>query len=175
MKIIIIQGDGIVGVDGEFRQVELSELAGEIHAIHFDTAPGAGGVIEFDEGAVEERQVRDTAREDGEWAAARKAGTPEREIDVPVRYKTIPVPKSPVAITDFTPYEIYLERWRAAPPPPPNTEDAQRVALEEKRTAALRALDDERLAGALAREDAPDAVKQYAAELSAAPAGRRAL
>lgn len=47
MKITVIQADGMVGVDGVFREVDLSQLNESIHAIQFDTAAGKGHV-EFD-------------------------------------------------------------------------------------------------------------------------------
>lgn len=47
MKITVIQADGMVGVDGDFRQVDLSQLDESIHAIQFDTVAGKGHV-EFD-------------------------------------------------------------------------------------------------------------------------------
>lgn len=47
MKITVIQADGMVGVDGVFREVDLSQLDESIHAIQFDTVAGKGHV-EFD-------------------------------------------------------------------------------------------------------------------------------
>ena len=47
MRVTIIQEDGVVGVDGVFRSVDLSGLDTEIHAIQFDTVKGKGH-IEYD-------------------------------------------------------------------------------------------------------------------------------
>lgn len=47
MKITIIQADGLVGVDGVFRAVDLADLDADIHAVQFDTSRGAGH-IEYD-------------------------------------------------------------------------------------------------------------------------------
>ena len=44
MRVTIISDDGVVGVDGEFRQVDLSALDANIHAVQWD---GAIGHIEF--------------------------------------------------------------------------------------------------------------------------------
>lgn len=48
MHITIIQDDGIVGVDGMFRAVDLSDLDPSYHAIHYDTVK-ATGHIEHDD------------------------------------------------------------------------------------------------------------------------------
>ncbi len=47
MKVTIIQADGVVGVDGVFRNVDLSQLDEKIHAVQFDTSTNTGHV-EFD-------------------------------------------------------------------------------------------------------------------------------
>lgn len=47
MKVTIIQDDGIVGIDGEFRPVDLSDLDERIHAIQYNSVSGVGH-IEFD-------------------------------------------------------------------------------------------------------------------------------
>lgn len=47
MKITIIQDDGVVGVDGLFRQVDLTDLDENIHAVQFDSSTNTGHV-EFD-------------------------------------------------------------------------------------------------------------------------------
>lgn len=43
-RITIIADDGVVGVDGEFREVDLADLDPDIHAVQWD---GAKGHIEF--------------------------------------------------------------------------------------------------------------------------------
>ena len=55
MKITIVQDDGVVGIDGEFRQVDLSSLDPLIHAIQFDTTKDRGH-IEYDEDESGKRQ-----------------------------------------------------------------------------------------------------------------------
>lgn len=164
MRITINQNDGVVGVDGVFRQVDLSEIAGEIHAIQFDTTSGRG-VIEYDESVGEDVQQRDNQAEDAAWAAARAEGVPERKIRIPVMMKSVFVPRPARPITDFGPYQVYLDRWAAAAPPEPIVEDLRARVLDEKRAEALRALEDQRLAAALEDQDAPQAVKDYAAAL----------
>lgn len=47
MKITIIPGDGLVGVDGAFRKVSMSGVDSTIHAVQFDTSKGCGH-IEYD-------------------------------------------------------------------------------------------------------------------------------
>ena len=44
MKVTIIRDDGVVGVDGEFRTVDLSALDPAIHALHWDSVVGEGEV-----------------------------------------------------------------------------------------------------------------------------------
>lgn len=43
-KITIIREDGRVGVDGEFRPVDLSDMAAGIHAVQYDDVTGRGEV-----------------------------------------------------------------------------------------------------------------------------------
>ncbi|MFZ5762824.1 MAG: hypothetical protein ACOY8P_07870 [Thermodesulfobacteriota bacterium] len=44
MRITIIHDDGVVGVDGVFRPVDLGVLPDNIHAVQFDTDAGSGHV-----------------------------------------------------------------------------------------------------------------------------------
>lgn len=171
MRIIINQNDGLVGVGGVFRAVDVSELAGAIHAIHFDTVAGVG-MIEYDKGVTDPVEVRDHAAEDAAWAAARAARAPENEIDIPVMRKTVQVPRAPKPFSDFAPYQIYLDRWAAAAPPPPaapTPEQIEAAALAAKRAAALTALQGQQLTEAAKDPAAPQAVKDYAAALTQAP------
>ena len=46
MRVTIIRDDSVVGVDGQFRQVDLSGLPCGVRAVQWD---GAGGHIEYDE------------------------------------------------------------------------------------------------------------------------------
>jgi hypothetical protein len=51
MKISIIQDDGVVGVDGVFRAVDLTGIDEQVHAVQFDTTTNTGHV-EFDSSLV---------------------------------------------------------------------------------------------------------------------------
>lgn len=51
MRLTIIRDDGIVGVDGVFREVDLSSLDANIHAVQWD---GAMGHVEYKEPKSEE-------------------------------------------------------------------------------------------------------------------------
>lgn len=57
MRITIIQDDGLVGVDGLFRAVDLADLDPDIHAIQFDTGKGTGHV-EYDPDAQDRKPNR---------------------------------------------------------------------------------------------------------------------
>lgn len=133
MRIVIIQKDGLVGVDGEFRAVNLAGVASEIHVIRFDTVEGAG-VLEFDADHTVPLQIRDQEAEDAAWATARAAGTPEREIDIPMMHKTIQVARPSERLTDFAPYQVFVDRWTAAAPPPP-----PEIPLQVRLEAAVQA------------------------------------
>ena len=63
MRVTIIQEDGVVGVDGVFRRVDLSDLDANIHAIQWDSEKGKGH-IEYDdslEPRLENAELRDFA------------------------------------------------------------------------------------------------------------------
>lgn len=44
MKITIIPADGVVGIDGVFRQVDLSGIDETVHAVQYDTGTTTGHV-----------------------------------------------------------------------------------------------------------------------------------
>ena len=46
MKITIIPADGVVGIDGEFRNVDLSGIDDTVHAVQYDTGTNTG-YVEF--------------------------------------------------------------------------------------------------------------------------------
>ena len=140
MRITIIQDDGLVGVDGVFRAVDLAGIDPAIHAIQFDTEVGSGHV-EYDREFTVPVEVRDHAAEDAAWAAARAAKTPESEINIPVMKKTVQAHRPNEALTDFAPYQAFVDRWTAAAPPPPTPEQ-----LKELEVAAVNARRDEALA-----------------------------
>ncbi len=76
MRVTIIQSESRVGVDGEFRVVDLAGLDRTIHAVQWDSVLG--------EGDVEYRKPRRNKK-----------------------------------ITDFSSYQVFVDRWNAAAPPPP--------------------------------------------------------
>jgi hypothetical protein len=115
MRITIIREDGVVGVDRVFRQVDLSGLDPSIHAIQYDTANGAGE-IEYDAAATVEAEVRDETAEREEAAAA---DTPEAIAALKAIYKKTLVRHANEMLTDFSPYQVYVDLWIAAAPPPP--------------------------------------------------------
>lgn len=43
-KITIIPADSVIGVDGVFQTVDLTDIDAEIHAVQFDTGTGAGHI-----------------------------------------------------------------------------------------------------------------------------------
>jgi hypothetical protein len=51
MKLTIVVPDGIVGIDGEFRELDLSELPPNIHAVQWASVSGH---IEFNDGTPNE-------------------------------------------------------------------------------------------------------------------------
>ena len=44
MRVTIINDDGVVGVDGEFRSIDLTTLDPDIHAVQWDSVAGAGEI-----------------------------------------------------------------------------------------------------------------------------------
>lgn len=44
MRVTIIADDGVVGIDGEFRTVDLSALDPDIHAVHWDSVVNEGEI-----------------------------------------------------------------------------------------------------------------------------------
>lgn len=44
MKISIVKEDAVVGVDGVFRSVDVSDLDATVHAIQFDSVAGKGRI-----------------------------------------------------------------------------------------------------------------------------------
>ena len=76
MRVTIIVSESRVGVDGEFRVVDLAGLNMTIHAVQWDSVLSAGD--------IEYRQPRRNEK-----------------------------------ITNFAPYQVFVDRWTAAAPPPP--------------------------------------------------------
>lgn len=122
MRITIIQDDGIVGVNGVFRPVDLGDLDPQIKVIQFDTVRGSGH-IEYDAGATVDIEVRDyVAEKKAELACG---GDRDKLNALKQIMKRQPVQRGAEAIAEFKPYEVYLARWEAAAPPPPGPEDVQ--------------------------------------------------
>ena len=72
MKLIIIPADVAVGVDGEFRQVDMTGIDPTIHAVHFDDGTGEGEV-EFKERGRSPERIEDRSQFDlfvDRWVAA---------------------------------------------------------------------------------------------------------
>jgi hypothetical protein len=51
MKFTVVAADGIMGVNGRFRQIDLSDLDAEIHAIQYDSVAGYGHIEYRTDGA----------------------------------------------------------------------------------------------------------------------------
>lgn len=80
----------------------------------------------------------------------------------------------------FPEFEVFRVAWEKGeaievhddtppPPPAPTAPELAQRALEQKRSEALRALEDQRLAAAMADPLAPQAVKDFAAAAKATP------
>jgi hypothetical protein len=131
MKIVIVQNDGVVGVDGAFRSVDLSGLDAAIRVIHFDTIKGSGH-IEYDPEATIDVEDRDHEAEAAEVAAC--AGDQVALNSLQPIYRMFPRRRAPLAISSIANFQVFVDRWVAAAPPPPTAEelaDRERVASIE--------------------------------------------
>ncbi len=117
MRITINRADGIVGVDGVFRVVDLSALDAAINVIQFDAVKGRGHV-EFTAEATRECLVRDA---DAEAAAYQAAGDDHEKLAalVPI-YKTVAVRRENEVLESFDAYSPWLDAWQAAAPAAPS-------------------------------------------------------
>jgi len=145
MRITIVQADGVVGIDGDFRKVDLSALDPAIHGVQFDTER-ATGKIEFDPLAKEEVDARDLDAEAAQERPLReKLEQTERDLVDATRTKhkqamraltdkaealrsqlnalqpimrKQPVPRKHVVLnpSSFATYQSYVDAWRAAKP-----------------------------------------------------------
>lgn len=110
MRITIIPSDGVVGVDGVFRQVSMAGIDPAIHAIQFDTTKGAGE-IEYRADATVEADVRDEAAERTALAAA---DTQEKLDALAPVTKTVAVRRGNEPLADFAAFQVFVERWTEA-------------------------------------------------------------
>lgn len=133
MRIVINKDDGLVGVDGVFRKVDLATLDPAIRALQFDTVT-ASGHLEFHAEATIDVRVRDA---DAEAAALELAGKdPLKQAALVPLYKTVQARRANAALADLTPYQAYLDAWTAAAPPP-----APVPTLDELRARAATVVD----------------------------------
>ena len=100
MRVTIIASESRVGVDGEFRVVDLTGLAMTIHAVQWDSV--------LREGEIEYRR---------------------------------PDPPGNEKITDFSRFQVFVDRWTAAAPPPPLPDEPPGPDPDDELDAALAALD----------------------------------
>ena len=75
MRVTIISDDGVVGIDGEFRQFDLSGLDPNIHAVQWD---GATGHVEFKDRSPQRTLIDISAFQSfiDAWTAAAAAPPP---------------------------------------------------------------------------------------------------
>lgn len=140
MKITINKLEGLVGIDGVFRAVDLGDLDAAIRVAQFDTERGAG-VIEYAEGVTVPAQVRDHAGEDAAWAAARAAKTPESQINVPVMTRVEQVQRQPERVTEWAPLAGIIERYRALDPSPEQLAEQARQAQRAGKLSEIAAIE----------------------------------
>lgn len=142
---IQVNANGIISVDGEVRQVDVSDLDPEIEAIYFDTERSLG-IIQYFDNILVDMQVRDfdAEREAEAYAREHNLKAPEEPL-----YKTVKVPKPNREFTTYNTIQTWHERWQAAPPPPPPPEIPPEVLEESERLRQDReqAADDQVLAG----------------------------
>lgn len=118
MKITIIPSDSIVGVDGLYRRVDVSDIDPAIHAVQFDTAKAAGE-IEYRADALMTVTV----------------AAPTEEDPYAVRVEQLRRQNTP--ITELGTLQVYVDRWTAAAPVPPPQPTA--AELEAARIASIKA------------------------------------
>lgn len=136
MHITIVQHDGLVGVDGVFREVDLSTLDPAIRAIQFDTAKGTGHV-EFDPDATIGVLARDAAAEEAAHEACN--GDPALLAALQPIWMTVLVRRENEQLLDFTAYQKYVDAWTAKAPPPPPVPTLADVRAEATGTVDFKA------------------------------------
>lgn len=119
MIYTIMVDDGLMGVNRDFRKVNLESLGQEIETVQFDTERNTG-IILYKRSAKTLLEERDLARERQEERDARVTNKDLSKL-VP-RYRNVSVSKRPFVIAEFTAFEYLLALWEAA-------------AIPERRTA----------------------------------------
>lgn len=79
MKISIVNADSLVGIDGVFRSVDLTEIDETIHAVQFDTALSKGRIwfkAETDKGQADVTDIAPYQVYIDRWTAAAPVVTP---------------------------------------------------------------------------------------------------
>lgn len=93
------------------KKVDVDDLPAHIRALSFDTVTGKGH-IEYAEGVTYNVEVRDFALEQQEYQEALLNNKPLDKL-VP-RYTSKAIQKEPDVLTDFGPYQQYLDRYNAS-------------------------------------------------------------
>ena len=127
MRITISKVDGLVGIDGVFRAVDLGALGASVSVIQFDTVDGAGH-IEFDAKATIAAQQRDAEAEAAAYAAC--DDDPVKLAALQPIWKTVQVRRDNEQLISFEAYQSYIEAWAAAAPPPPPPHPPTPTAVE---------------------------------------------
>lgn len=155
--------DGIVGVDGVFRKVDLSDLDPAVHAVQFDDIEGRGH-IEYKPTSTVLVEVRDF---DAERIAEAEAGDDrEKQKKLKMIMRTVKAPRPPERISDFAPYRHYVDHWETAAPPPPTPEQIQQAlagAVQLHLDEEARKLGYDNISTAVTYADEP-AVPKFQAE-----------
>lgn len=107
MKITIVRPDK-VGVDGVYREVDLSDLDPKIQSIQFDDQRMTG-IIEFISSAETMGNVRDFEAEKEAYDKALREGTNLNKLQ-PI-FKAVTVRRPPQKIDSFESFQYLLVRW----------------------------------------------------------------
>ena len=139
MRVSVIQAENRVSVDGVSREVDLTALDPRIRVITFNTVRGYG-VVEYDEGATEQVEVRDL---EAERLATQEAISLNKKVPTEPLYTTQTIIMEPRQFQDWNIVRPYYDAWVAnAPevPPPPTPEEL--ASIEQEKTLAAE-LEDE--------------------------------
>lgn len=127
---IQVNRNGLVAVDADARQVDVSDLHPDIELIYYDTARGRG-IIQYLDDVLVSAQERDfeAEREAERYALANNLKLPEEP-----KYKPVQIPKPNREFNDFGLVQLWYERWEAAEPvplPEPPPPDPRIVNIEQ--------------------------------------------
>lgn len=106
--IITIVRPNRIGVDGEFREVDLSDLDPTIRSIQFDDKRMTG-VVEFNETAEAVSTERDFEAEKEAYDKALREGKDLNKLQ-PI-YRGVKVRKPRQVISSFERFQHFLVRW----------------------------------------------------------------